>query len=402
MGPLPDLTPDQLRAYLDRIGIDPATPLGPVGPDLLARLQLAHLETVPFENLDIHLGRAIALDHDRIAAKVIERRRGGYCYELNSVFGRLLQTLGFTVTLVSARIPDDGGGLSPEFDHLALLVDTVGGDGTDTHLVDVGFGDAATAPLPLRAGWEGIDRWGRVRLVEAADHWRYEEDRGRGWKLWYRFTTTPQDLGAFEGMNRFQQSSPDSHFTGRVICSRLTPTGRATVSEGRLITTEVGDGPEPARTERALADGELGPVLADDFGVTVPARPELADVDPVFLDNPVATLATNGADGRPQLTTIWFGVEGGELCLSITESTQKARNLRADGRCSVLIHDPASTSRFVEIRGWAELTPDPGYAFADRLGVRYDTDFRSFDGPDASRLRVAIRPQRIVVTDVRG
>ena len=127
-----------------------------------------------------------------------------------------------------------------------------------------------------------------------------------------------------------------------------------------------------------------------------------ATIDPELLANPTAVLATNGHDGHPQLTAVWYIVEDDRICISITESTRKAKNLAVDGRCSVLIFHPESPNYYVEIRGTALTEPDHDYVFADRLGQRYDTDMRSFDRADARRLRVAIEPSKVVVTDVRG
>jgi PPOX class probable F420-dependent enzyme len=126
------------------------------------------------------------------------------------------------------------------------------------------------------------------------------------------------------------------------------------------------------------------------------------DLAPELLANPTAVLATNGHDGHPQLTAVWYLVEDDRICISITESTRKARNLAADGRCSLLIFHPDTANYYAELRGIARIEPDHDYAFADRLGQRYDTDLRSFDGADARRLRVAVEPVKVVVTDVRG
>lgn len=128
----------------------------------------------------------------------------------------------------------------------------------------------------------------------------------------------------------------------------------------------------------------------------------LANLAPELLANPTAVLATNGPDGHPQLTAVWYIVEDDRICISITDSTRKAKNLAADNRCSVLIFHPDTPNFYAEIRGIVRTEPDPDYAFADRLGQRYDTDMRSFDSPDTRRLRVAIEPVKVVVTDVRA
>src|SRR5262249_26469036 len=112
MNPIDLERKDRVAEYVARIGYD-----GPleVTHETLAQIHLAHLLTVPFENLDIHLGRPILLDLDRIFDKIVRRRRGGFCYELNGLFGWLLGALGFDVTMVSARVANERGEFSPEF-----------------------------------------------------------------------------------------------------------------------------------------------------------------------------------------------------------------------------------------------------------------------------------------------
>src|SRR5512133_3408281 len=118
-------------AYLDRVNYPgPTTPTA----DTLRDLHRAHLLTVPFENLDIGLHRTIPCDETAAVRKVVENRRGGFCYELNSAFAALLHALGFTVTLLSARVARADGTASPEFDHLTLRVDL-----EKPWLADVGF-----------------------------------------------------------------------------------------------------------------------------------------------------------------------------------------------------------------------------------------------------------------------
>jgi N-hydroxyarylamine O-acetyltransferase len=228
----------------------------------VAELQLAHLNRVPFENLDIHRDVAIVLDLEAIFDKVVARRRGGYCYELNSLFGALLTAVGYRVDLVAARVASDGG-LGPEFAHMALLVQT---DEQDVPLlVDVGFGDAFTAPLPLIGGAELFDRDRLVRLTRHGSQWAYEEDRGSGWHMRYAFMTQPRQIADFQAMNVWQQTSPDSHFTAQAICSMLSADGRVTISGNRLIVTSSGE-----RVERELLPSEIEATLRDRFGIEMP------------------------------------------------------------------------------------------------------------------------------------
>src|SRR5271169_4298248 len=144
-------------AYLDRIAY-----AGPLAPrlEVLRNLHRAHLLSVPFENLDIAAGRKIVCDENAFIDKIVERRRGGFCYELNGAFAALLRAIGFQVTLLSARVSREDGSDSPEFDHLALKVDL-----DEPWLTDVGFGDSFLDPLGLRSGAQHSHDGRKYRVV---------------------------------------------------------------------------------------------------------------------------------------------------------------------------------------------------------------------------------------------
>jgi PPOX class probable F420-dependent enzyme len=114
-----------------------------------------------------------------------------------------------------------------------------------------------------------------------------------------------------------------------------------------------------------------------------------------LLEASVATLATLGRDGRPQLSEVWFLADDDVVRLSLNTTRQKAKNLRQRPACSLLILDLANPYRYLEIRADAEIEPDPDYAFADRLGAKYDDDPRGHDGPGESRVVVTLRPHRV-------
>jgi N-hydroxyarylamine O-acetyltransferase len=272
------LAPGDSAAYLSRLGLPrPAAPT----PEALTALQLAHLRRIPFENLDIRLGRPIRLDHDSLVRKVVHGGRGGYCYELNGLFATLLTSLGYTASLVSARVTKEGGGLSEEFDHLALLVTSP--LVPEPLLVDVGFGDAFLEPLPLAADTCRVEGAKSVGIGAGdSGEWAYVEDHGNGWEVQYVFTTTPRDLSEFEPRNEWQQTSPDSHFTRRGVASLVTEMGRVTLTlsgdGGRLITTKAGDPAE--RTERAVAAHEVDGLLSELFGIKLDEAPRPHDLDP--------------------------------------------------------------------------------------------------------------------------
>jgi N-hydroxyarylamine O-acetyltransferase len=246
----------KVAAYLDRIQYS-----GTVTPnaETLRNIHRAHLFAVPFENLDIGWGRVIRVDQEAFVHKVVEQRRGGFCYELNGAFAALLQALGFRVTLLSARVPRADGSDGPEFDHLTLRVDL-----EEPWLADVGFGDSFVDPLRLAVGLEQEQdgRW--FRMVEAGEYLRLERNEGgTGWKTEYLFGLEPRRLEEFAPMCHYHQTSEESPFTQKRVCSKATPEGRITLSEMKLISTRNG-----LREERLLpSEEEWRTLLWEHFGV---------------------------------------------------------------------------------------------------------------------------------------
>jgi len=245
-------------SYLDRIHYSGSTA---PNTDTLRGLHHAHLLTVPFENLSIGRGEKIVLDENALLRKIVERRRGGFCYELNGAFAALLRELGFAVTLLSARVAREYGGEGPDFDHLALRVDL-----EEPWLADVGFGDSFLEPLRLESRMEQLDPAGSFRLTEKED--RFELERltvDKGWKRQFSFTLAPRGLQDFGGMCHYHQTSPESSFTQNRICSRATPDGRITLSGLKLIVDQNGN-----RNERMLeSEEEWLSILRKDFGIVL-------------------------------------------------------------------------------------------------------------------------------------
>lgn len=243
-------------AYLARIAYR-----GPpsVSAATLRELHLAHLYAVPFENLDIHLGRPILLDGAALFDKIVTRRRGGFCYELNGLFAELLAALGFRVTLLSAEVARQSGGFSPEFDHLALRVDL-----EEPWLADVGFGNGFRLPLRLTGGVDQAQGDSTYLIVrDGGYHVLMRRDGTGDWSRQYRFQLSPHALEEFAARCHFHQWSPESHFTQGRICTLATPTGRLTLSGLRLIELSAG-----ARVESELADEtEYAATLRARFGV---------------------------------------------------------------------------------------------------------------------------------------
>jgi N-hydroxyarylamine O-acetyltransferase len=259
---------DVAREYLERIGVG-RPPFADAAA--LRALHRAHQLAVPFENLSIHLGEPISLAEADLADKIVRRRRGGFCYELNGLFALLLEALGAQVTRLAARVY--GGAQSgpprpgPPFDHLALAVRLP--DGTGPWLADVGFGRHAVYPLALDGRGEQEDPGGRFRLAETADA---DLDLLRDGELQYRIERRERALADFVPTCWWQQTSPSSHFTQSTVCSRLTPAGRLSISGRTLIETS-----GESRTEEPLAtDAELLAAYRDYFGIIldrVPATP---------------------------------------------------------------------------------------------------------------------------------
>ena len=247
-----------VAAYLERINYT-----GPITPsaETLCALQLAHLHKVPFENLSIHHGERIVLDDDALFAKIVEKRRGGFCYEVNGLFAALLRAIGFDVAMLSAEVANPHGGFGPAFDHMTLMVTL-----EQRWLADVGFGESFLEPLLLDERGEQAQSNGVFQIVEAGAHLllRRRAD-GEDWKPLYRFTLQPYTFADYEEMCRYHQTSPDSHFTKNTICSLATGDGRVTLSGTRLITTSLSG----ERNEQELNENEYDGILREHFGIVM-------------------------------------------------------------------------------------------------------------------------------------
>lgn len=246
--------------YLARIGLPAAPPAADL--DGLRVLQRAHLGTVPFENLSIHLGEPV--DLTALPEKVVARRRGGFCYELNGSFAALLTALGYTVTLHSARVWG-GRRWGPPFDHLALLVRL-----DEPWLVDVGFGRFAHHPLRLADREPQTDPAGSFVV---ADRDFGDVEVLLDGEPQYRLDPRPYELADFAPTCWWHSTSPDSHFTRSLTCSMLTPDGgRVTLGGDRLIVT----GPDGGKRERTLdGDGAVLAAYREHFGVVLDRVPRV-------------------------------------------------------------------------------------------------------------------------------
>jgi N-hydroxyarylamine O-acetyltransferase len=270
----------EVDAYLRRLGVEhPAWPT----VDVLRELHLRHLQTVPFENLSVHLGEEIVLEEKRLLDKVVGARRGGFCYELNGAFGGLLSALGFDVTLLAARVYGAEGRLGIPYDHMALRVRTVDGG---EWLADVGFGAHSHYPLAFEGRGEQGDPAGVFRIVEAgpdAAGVRGGHDVAQAADLdvvmnggpEYRLERRPRVLGDFVAGAWWHSTSPASHFTQSLVCSRVTEDGGRITLSGRTFKATAADG---TREEWRLdTDEEVLAAYRDRFGIELDRVPSVRE-----------------------------------------------------------------------------------------------------------------------------
>lgn len=245
------------KKYLNRIGIKNFQLHHNF--ETLKLLQNQHLLNVPFENLDIHWKRPIILDNEKFYKKIVGEKRGGFCYELNGLFFELLNEIGFTSQIISARV-SNGKDFGAEFDHLAILTKI----GNEKFLVDVGFGDFTAAPLRFVLDIEQRDENG-IFLIRKFDEDYFEvvKKDGKAWVSEYIFKDLARDLTEFAEMCNFHQTSPESHFTQKKVCSLMTENGRKTLTDKKFIETKNG---EKTETEIASED-DFNKILVQEFRI---------------------------------------------------------------------------------------------------------------------------------------
>jgi N-hydroxyarylamine O-acetyltransferase len=249
--------------YLERIGYSE-----PLKPDVqtLRGLHLAHMFNVPFENLDIGRKRPIRLSEKILWDKIVVERRGGFCYELNGLFAKLLQQIGFDVSYLNARVYNREGQLGIDFDHLALLVKIPGQTGR--WLADVGFGDSFNEPLRFEKRNEQPQGLRSYRLEQTSDSAGYivwQKNYDGSWERQYFFDLQPHRFPEeYESACWYHQTSPQSSFTRGSIISRATPEGRVSLEDGRLILTKDGQ-----RSDRPIeSTDEYHMLLKQYFDIT--------------------------------------------------------------------------------------------------------------------------------------
>lgn len=253
----------KLAAYFDRIAYH-----GPAQPDLqtLRALHRAHLLAIPFENIDVLLHRPVGLDIDAIHEKLVTRRRGGWCFEMNGLFGWALQEIGFSVTRLAAGVMREVTGDAALGNHLALKVDI----DAEPWIADVGFGDGPLEPYPLYAG--DIRAKGQeMRLTDLGDGWWRFSQGTLGAPFSYDFRDEPGDAALLAAKCEALQTDPDSVFVRNLVCQRHFP-NRHVALRGRVVRTLW-----PSAVEKTVLETkeEFVGALRSVFGLDIPAAADL-------------------------------------------------------------------------------------------------------------------------------
>ena len=252
-----------LAAYLDRIGH-----AGPVAPDLatLRAIHRAHHFAIPYENLDVQLGRPVVTDPAAAFDKIVTRRRGGWCYEMNGVLGWALSEIGFSVTRMMAGVRREQDGDIAISNHLILRVDLPEGP----WLADVGFGDGPLDPYPIVAG--PID--GGLfpyRLEAMADGWWRLHNHPAGGAPSFDFRNAPADEAAMADRCQWLQTDPASVFVQNAVVQRHCP-DRLLLMRGRTLRTLT----VTEAVDRLVADADdYVATLRADFALDLPEAASL-------------------------------------------------------------------------------------------------------------------------------
>jgi len=228
-----------VNGYLSRLGLERQEP----SLKYLKALQKAHLLHIPFENLDIHYGRKIILDYSKIYDKVVKRKRGGFCYELNGIFYHLLYHLGFDCHIISAEVMNsEAGEFGKPFDHMAIIVSLA----NQNWLCDVGFGDGIINPIKVVVNEPQIDYTKYWKIETDADERLIlkESSDTSTYKSTLRFTLEEKQLIQFMEMCEYHQNSPESTFTNKKLVTKLLPNGRVTLTGRKLKIHDLGESKE--------------------------------------------------------------------------------------------------------------------------------------------------------------
>lgn len=231
----PKVTAIDVDPYLNRLGLKREDPT----LTFLRKLHFAHVHCIPFENLDIHYNKKITLDYSKIFKKLIEDKRGGFCYELNGLFYHLLIHLGFDCYLTSGQMKKESGEFDPEYGHMLIILKQQ----EKAFLVDVGFGNSFSHPKEIAVGPVQMDY---------TTYWRFTQDPDENYLLQYspdttvfttkyRFNLEEKLAIQFMEMCEYHQTSPESRFTQGKLISIKTKDGRVTLTDKKLKVLKLGE-----------------------------------------------------------------------------------------------------------------------------------------------------------------
>lgn len=233
-----------------------------VTEELLHQLHEYHILHVPFEDLNIHYNKPIEIDIPTLFNKIVLQRRGGFCYELNTLFSTLLQEIGFTTTIIAAQVFNQEGQLGPPFDHLCILISL----DSKRWLADVGFGDLFMKPIVIQANTIQFDARNyfkieafnkeKLLLLMSYDGVHFEKK--------YVFSLEEQSLDHFKPQCYIKQHDPNSHFVKNKICTKATADGRITILNDKFIITK-----NKEKTELFIEnENHLLQILKSSFGIS--------------------------------------------------------------------------------------------------------------------------------------
>lgn len=248
---------DKLK-YLERINYDDVID---VADNVLISLHKKHVYQIPFENLDVYYKKGFNLDLENVYQKVVNDRRGGFCYELNLLFNWLLTEIGFSSRIIACRIIDEDGTVGPEFDHMSVHVQS-----HKRFLIDVGYGDLFVTPIAIETGVQFDGRnYFRIDKLNQGDYLLSMSSDGNNFSKRYTFNLDEVRAEDFESICLDKQTNPDSYFVKNLICTRPTDTGRLTIFNDKLV-----EKCHDVKTEKAIqSDEQLKAYLKENFQIVI-------------------------------------------------------------------------------------------------------------------------------------
>ncbi|KAK1806532.1 hypothetical protein P4O66_005045 [Electrophorus voltai] len=348
------------QKYLNRIGCS-----GPCPPTIetLRTIHLNHLLTVPFEDLTIHMGERVSLELPSLYEKIVLKNRGGFCYENNGLFSWLLIQLGFDVDILAAQVKNRlTSAYGPPFDHLIIMVTLDG----HRWLCDVGFGCGFQLPLSLEIESQQCQSQGvyRVRTQGKLIYMEMQSEsdiikdpkENSAWKELYKFTLEPCQRDDFKAMCDYHQSSVNSIFFCKSLCSLLLPNGRITLIGRKLILTSLPSAEgQPVKTKTDLSDEEITELLKETFGIVLSSSFTIKDIEIVPPPNrdvfKKVSMLNSGSLRLVKLATA-LGVSGTLYFMSGTVIAASDAKERSDSSLMIeelsLYTTPHSQVKYVE------------------------------------------------------